>query len=335
MSAIEVVRGDIVESRHEVHLAVVDESGTILGSVGDANRYTYYRSAAKPIQALPLVEEGVLDAFGLTDEELSLCCASHEGEEVHVDRARSILSKVGADESLLRCGPQIPFSPEAARKLSEAGEQPSRIHNNCSGKHAGMIALAIAMDWDPIDYHLADHPVQQRMREEVIRFSKVSAGRVATGVDGCGVLCFAVPLRDMARSFAAFAVQSDRGDSAHRIVDAMTSEPFMVGGTGRTCTEVMEIAGDRVFVKLGAEGVYVAGLRQLGLGLAIKVEDGGRRAVEAALIHTLQLLGVVTDGESHSLRKHGRPILKNTRNEIVGHVRPAFDLTMTGSGPSD
>ena len=334
MSTIEVVRGGIVASRHQVHVAVVDGSGTILGSVGDANRYTYYRSAAKPIQALPLVEEGVLDAFGLTSEELSLCCASHEGEDVHVDCARSILSKVGADESLLRCGAQIPFSPEAARKLSEAKEQPSRIHNNCSGKHAGMIALAIAMGWDPIDYHRADHPVQQRMLEEVIRFSEVSAGRVATGVDGCGVLCFAVPLRDMARSFAGFAVQSDRGDAAHRIVDAMTSAPFMVGGTGRTCTEVMEIAGDRVFVKLGAEGVYVAGLRRLGLGVAIKVEDGGRRAVEAALVHTLQSLGVITDGESHSLRRHGRPILRNTRNEIVGQLRPSFDLTMAGLGPS-
>lgn len=332
MSSIEVVRGDVVESRHRVHIAVADAAGAILGSVGDTDGYTYYRSAAKPIQAVPLVEEGVADVFGLTGEELSLCCASHEGEELHLDRARSILGKAGADESLLRCGAQMPFSPKAAHELSKAGQEPSRIHNNCSGKHAGMIALAIAMGWDPVDYHLAHHPVQQRMLEEVVRFSGVSADRIPTGVDGCGILCFAVPLRDMARSFAAFTAASDRGDPAHRIVEAMTSSPFMVGGTGRTCTEVMEIAGDRVFVKLGAEGVYAAGLRQSGLGVAIKVEDGGRRAVEVALIHTLQSLEVITDREAHRLRDHGRPYVRNTRDEIVGQLRPSFDLAIPALG---
>ena len=332
MSMVEVIRGKIVESRHRVHVAVVSREGDVVASVGDVEGHTYYRSAAKPMQALPLVEEGVVDRFGLTIEELSLCCASHQGEPAHVSGARSILAKAGADESLLRCGPHTPFSVLAADALVAAGEEPGRIHNNCSGKHAGMIALAIAMGWDPVDYHLAEHPVQMRMLDEVVRFSGVPADRIPVGVDGCGVLCFAVPLREMARSFASFTDAADGGAPAGDVVDAMTTAPFMVGGTGRTCTDVMETAGDRVFVKLGAEGVYAAGVRDRGLGVAIKVEDGGRRAVEVALIHTLNAIGAITDEEARLLRSHGRPDVTNTRGEVVGELRPAFSLEIAGQG---
>lgn len=332
MSTVEVVRGDIVESRHRVDVAVVDTDGDVVASTGDIAGQTYYRSAAKPMQALPLVEEGVADRFGLTVEELALCCASHEGEEPHVVGARAILSKAGADEAFLRCGPHAPFSAGAARALAEAGEAAGPIHNNCSGKHAGMIALAIAMGWDPDDYHRPEHPVQHRMLAEIVRFSGVPADRIPTGIDGCGVVCFGVPLEDMARSFAAFTAAADRGDAPARVVEAMTSAPFMVGGTDRTCTHVMATAGDRVFVKLGAEGVYGAGLRGRGLGLAIKVEDGGRRAVEVALIHALNQLEALTDAETASLQAHGRPPIRNTRDEIVGEVRPAFDLVAAGRG---
>lgn len=331
MSTVEVVRGDVVESRHRVHVAVVTGDGDLLASAGDVSQLTFYRSAAKPMQALPLVEEGVVDRFGLTVEELSLCCASHEGEPEHVAGARSILSKVGADESMLSCGAHVPFSSKAARELIEAGKMPGRIHNNCSGKHAGMIALSVAMGWDPVDYHRAGHPVQQRMLDEIVRFSSVGADRIPTGVDGCGVVCFAVALSDMARSFGAFTHAADEGAPAERIVDAMTCAPFMVGGTGRTCTDIMALAGDRVFVKLGAEGVYGAGLRGRGLGVAIKVEDGGRRAVEVALVHTLRSLGSLTDDEVEELRIHGRPTVLNTRGETVGELRPAFDLTFAES----
>ena len=297
-------------------------------SVGDIDQHTYYRSAAKPMQALPLVEEGVVDRLGLTTEELALCCASHEGEPEHVAGARSILAKAGADESMLSCGAHVPYSPKAAAALAGSGEAPGRIHNNCSGKHAGMIALAVALGWDPTDYHRAEHPVQRRMLDEVVRFSGIPAEEIPTGVDGCGVVCFAVPLRDMARSFGAFTQAADGGGPVERVVDAMTTAPFMVGGTGRTCTEVMERAGDRVFVKLGAEGVYGAGVRGRRLGVAIKVEDGGRRAVEVALIHTLNAVGALTDDEARALRVHGHPDVRNTRGEIVGELRPAFDLNL-------
>lgn len=328
MSDVEVVRGGVVESRHDVHVAVVHADGSLVASVGDPSILTYYRSAAKPMQALPLVEEGVADRFGLSTEEIALCCASHEGEAAHVEGALSILAKAGADPDLLRCGAHPPYSRPAAEALARSGRAPERVHNNCSGKHAGMIALALGMGWDPIDYHLAAHPVQRRMIEEVVRWSGLTEDSLPTGVDGCGVVCFAAPLEDMARSFATFTAAADEEAGSGRIVGAMTSHPFMVGGTGRTCTDVMDVAGDATYVKLGAEGVYGGGLRGRGVGFAIKVADGGRRAVEVALVHVLASLDALTDDDVHALRHHGRPTVRNTRGEAVGEIRPAFDLVI-------
>jgi L-asparaginase II len=324
--AVEVVRGGSVESVHSVHIAVRRADGTAVFDAGQSNSLTFYRSAAKPFQALPLVEAGVVDRFGLTRQELALCAASHEGEPEHVAGARSILKKAGVDESWLRCGAHMPFSPQATARLTSAGDSALPIHNNCSGKHAGMLALAQAMGWSLEDYHLAAHPVQQRMRDEVVRWSGLPATDIPTGVDGCGVVCFAVPLESMAMSFAAFAGAAERGEAAARVVEAMTTHPFMVGGTGRTCTEVMQLAGDRVFVKLGAEGVYGGGIPGRGLGFAIKVADGGRRAVEVALIRLLEGLGVLSADEVAGLARHGNPRVTNTRGEVVGEVRAAFDV---------
>ena len=327
MNAVEVVRGGVVESRHRLHVAVCDGGGTVVASVGDTSGATFYRSAAKPLQALPLVEEGIFTDLGLTMPELALCCASHEGEAQHISGSRSILSKAGLDESLLRCGPHMPFASDRAQALARAGEEPTPLHNNCSGKHAGMLALAVGMGWDPQDYHVAEHPVQRRMLTEIVRWSGVPDREIGTGVDGCGVLCFAVPLCAMAASFARFAEAADRGEPAATIVEAMTAHPHMVGGSGRTCTDVMDVAGDRVFVKLGAEGVYAGGVRGRGLGFAIKVLDGGRRAVEVALIRVLEELEVLTVEEVEALRGHGRPDVLNTRDEVVGTVLPAFALS--------
>ena len=331
MNSVEVVRGGTVESRHAVHVAVQDARGRTLASVGDPSVLTFHRSAAKPMQALPLVEEGVAARFGLTEAELALCCASHEGEAEHVAGARSILARAGADESLLRCGAHAPYSGSAARALTEAGERPGRIHNNCSGKHAGMIALALGMGWDPVDYHLADHPVQRRMADEVVRWSGLRAEAIPTAVDGCGVVCFATPLDVMAGAFARYTGAGDAGEPAGEVVRAMTTHPFMVGGTGRTCTDVMDVAGDRVFVKLGAEGVYGGGLRGRGIGFAIKVEDGGRRAVEVALVRVLASLDVIDSEEVGRLARHGNPAVRNTLGDVVGEIRAAFELPVLSS----
>ena len=326
MGVVEVVRGGVVESRHDVHVVVTDVEGSIVASTGDPTPLTYYRSAAKPIQALPLVEEGIADRFGLSGEELALCCGSHEGEPEHVAGARSILAKAGVPEDLLRCGAHLPFSADAARYVTQAGGVAERIHNNCSGKHAGMLALAVGMGWDPVDYHEAAHPVQQRMLSEVRRWTGLEAEDIPSGIDGCGVVCFAVPLNKMADSMARFADAARLGKPVGRVVAAMTKYPFMVGGTGRTCTDVMRRAGGRVFVKLGAEGVYAGGVPDRGLGFAIKVVDGGRRAVEVALVQTLTDLAVLSEDDACALAAHGNPEVRNTRDEVVGEVRSAFSL---------
>ncbi len=322
---VEVLRGGRVESRHRVSAALCDASGDLVHFVGDSARDTFYRSAAKPFQALPLVEDGVADRVGLTGEELALCCASHEGEPDHVARARSILSRAGLDENALRCGPQEPFSRNAALALARAGLAPGRIHNNCSGKHAGMLLLSVAHGWDPDGYHLLDHPVQRRMTAEMARWSGIPVDELGLAVDGCGVPCFAVPLKAMATSFARFAAASREASGAARVVAAMVDHPFMVGGTGRACTEVMERTGARAFVKLGAEGVYGGGLPEQGLGFAIKVEDGGRRAVEAALVRLLELAEVLDPEDLHALSAWARPSVTNTLGEVVGEIRADFE----------
>ena len=315
-----------MEARHTVHVAVADAHGRVVARAGNGNGLTYYRSAAKPFQALPLVEEGIVRRFGISLPELALCCASHEGEPEHVATARSILSKIGVDEALIRCGAQLPFGADASQELLMLGGQAMPIHNNCSGKHAGMLALAVGMGWNPVDYHLPGHPVQDRMLREILRWTGLGETEVATGVDGCGVVCFAVPLFQIAKSFARFSVAAADNEGPAEIVRAMTTHPFMVGGTGRACTQVIEAAAGKAFVKLGAEGTYIGGIPASGLGFAIKVEDGGRRAVEVALVKVLEELGVLTEAAVTAISHHGNPIVYNTRGEAVGEIRPAFHL---------
>lgn len=327
-SFVRVRRGGVEESVHRIHVAVAGPGGRLTAWCGDPRRTTWYRSAAKPFQALPLVEDGVVDRYGITDAELALCCGSHEGESEHVAAARSILSRAGLTEEALRCGPHPPFSSRAARALAERGAHPGRIHNNCSGKHAGMLALAAAHGWDPEGYHLAGHPVQRRMLDEILRWSGEPEGSVASGVDGCGVLCFAVPLAGMATSYARFAAAAREGGAAARIVGAMADHPFMVGGTGRAGTRVMERTRRRAFVKLGAEGVYGGGLPGSGRGFAIKVEDGGRRAVAPVLVHLLDALGVLSTGDREALDDLLRPPVTNTRGEEVGALE--VELALVG-----
>jgi L-asparaginase II len=326
VAEVRVTRGGLTESVHGVAVAVVQADGHLLASAGETTQAVIYRSAAKPLQALPLVEDGVTERFGLTGEELALCCASHNGERRHLDLARSILRKAGVGPEALACGPHPPMLQEEAENLFARGARPERLHNNCSGKHAGMLALAVAHGWPTDGYHLAEHPVQQRMLHEVARWTGVDAMRIGTAVDGCGVVCFSVPLEAMALSFARFARSAARGDAAAQVVSAMTAHPFCVGGSGRLCTDLMESAGDRLFVKTGAEGVYCAGLPERGLGVALKALDGGRRAAEVALLRVLEDLGSLTPADMAALAGFARPTVRNTLGEAVGEVQADFKL---------
>lgn len=326
-ATVEVWRGGAVESRHRVSVAVFDGQGRMRANAGDPEVIIFARSAIKPMQALPLIDDGVAAAIDLTTAELALCCASHSGEPRHVDAALSILRKIGADAEALACGPHAPFHEPSARDLRERGEQPARVHNNCSGKHAGMLALARHHGWPLAGYHQLGHPVQQRMLEEVARWTGVDAEEIATAVDGCGVVTFAAPLSAFARGVAAFAAAARKPDTSEcKLVGAMTRNPEFVGGSGRLCTELMRAAAGRLFVKVGAEGVYLVGAPGAEMGIALKVEDGATRAAEPALIAVLRELNLLADEEVGVLARFAEPVIRNTRNENVGFVRATVRL---------
>lgn len=332
---VEVWRGALVESRHRVSAAVVDPDGKLVEAAGDPGFVTYARSAVKPLQALPLVADGVVDAYGLIDAELALCCASHGGEPWQVAAAQSILAKSGVTEAALACGPHAPLHEASAEALRVSGVSPGRIHNNCSGKHAGMLALARFHGWPLEGYQAAEHPVQQRMLAEVTDWAAVPAAGVATAVDGCGVVTFAFPLHALARAFARLAAASGAGEGgpAARVVGAMRAHPEYVAGTGRLCTDLARATRGRVFAKVGAEGVYCAGVPSAGLGIALKVEDGARRAAEPALLGVLVALGFLSGAEQAALARYAQPEVGNTRGEVVGVVRAVAERQARRAAP--
>jgi L-asparaginase II len=326
-SCVEVWRGELVESRHRVSVAVVDGEGRLRAHAGDTAMLVYARSSIKPMQALPLIEDEIIERFGLTDAELALACASHSGEPRHIDGVRSMLAKIGLREDALACGPHAPFHDGSATELRRRGIEPGRVHNNCSGKHAGMLALARGNQWPVAGYQEHSHPVQQRMLEVIAEWSGVPAEDVSMAVDGCGVTTFALPLQRLAHAFARLATAARRGaDAPTRVVQAMTRHPEMVGGTDRLCTNLMRVAAGRMFVKVGAEGVYCAGVPGAELGVALKIEDGATRAAEPALVAVLQQLALLTDEDLAALDGYATPAVHNTRGELVGCVRAEIDL---------
>jgi L-asparaginase II len=321
-----VLRGDTVESEHLVHIAVSDGRG-LVASAGDPTLVTFLRSAAKPLQALPVVEDGVARTLKLTGSELALCCASHNAEPRHVRAALSILRKAGLEEGDLACGPHPPMRPSEAARMAASGERPRSVHNNCSGKHAGMLALAVHHGWSTEGYQRPGHPVQKRMRAEIERWSGVPSDELRTGVDGCGVLTFAMPVVAMARALARFGRAAAVGDPGPAtVVDAVARHPFMIAGTGRLCTDVIVATGGRVVAKTGAEGVYCAMVPREGWGIAIKVEDGARRAADVALIAVLEQLELLSGAERKRLKAWRAPVLRNTRDEVVGEVTSEITL---------
>ncbi|HUF13125.1 MAG TPA: asparaginase [Longimicrobiales bacterium] len=324
---VEVWRGAIVESRHQVSVAVADGEGRMRAHAGDPDLVVFARSSIKPLQAVPLVEDGIADRFGLTEEELALVCASHSGEPAHVAVARSILARIGVSEEALGCGADRPFGEAAARALAAVGEQPGRIHNNCSGKHAGMLALALGNGWPVAGYVRQEHPVQERMLAAMAEWSGLAAEDIGTAVDGCGVITFALPLSALARVFGRFAGSGRRsGTPAARILRAMARHPEMVAGAGRLDTDIVRVTSGRVIAKVGAEGVFAALVPGAELGVVLKVEDGATRAAGPALVGVLCALGVLTEEEVGALERYAEPDVMNTRRERVGAVRAVVEL---------
>ncbi len=316
---VELRRGDQTETVHRVHVAVVDAAGVLIARAGDPGMSTFWRSAAKPFQALPLVADGAADRFDLTDVELALCCASHSSEPRQVALVRAFLQKIGCREDDLRCGPHTPLADHVARDYQASGVRLTPVYSNCSGKHTGMLALARHHGWPTADYHRLAHPVQQRCLEEVSRWTRMSPDQIGTAVDGCGVVCYALPLRTMALAYARLGTgDAGRGKSGDtsRVVSAMLHHPELIAGERRPCTEMMSAFPGRVITKVGAEGVYCALLVQEGLGVALKVEDGHGPAAVLAMARTLEELSLRPQPASLS----ARPI-HNTRGEQVGELR--------------
>jgi len=326
---IETTRGNLVEAVHRVAVAVVDARGTLLAGAGDPDLVSWWRSAAKPFQALPLLDDGAADAFRLSDEELALACASHSSEPRHLELVSRFMDKVGITDAELSCGVHPPLSPQVAQEVSCGRARPTARWSNCSGKHTGMLALAKHHGWPLPGYNAAGHPVQQRILAEVARWTGVPAADLQLSVDGCTAVCFGLSLRAMATAYAGFGASAAAGP--RRVLAAMTSHPFLVAGTGRLCTDLMQAWPGRIVAKVGAEGIYSAALPQLGVGLALKVEDGDTRAASVALLEVLsQLLAQIAPGQGDfgapQLARHGRQPLCNTRGEVTGELRAAGRL---------
>jgi L-asparaginase II len=317
-----VTRGNAVESHHRVHAAVVDACDLLVSAAGNSDLHTWWRSCAKPFQIIPLLESGGFDTLGWGDEQLALACASHGGEPEHVAIVESMLSDLGLEEGDLACGPFEPLSARGLKIVRESGVRISRIHNNCSGKHSAMLAFAKHRGWPINGYERAEHPVQQAMLNQVALWTDSTPAKVGVGIDGCGAAVFGLSLERMARAYARFGAAAGRGEEIpSRVVNAISRHPFLVGGTDRFDSVVIEETGGRVITKVGAEGVHSAVVLDQGIGIALKVEDGNPRAQHPAMIQLLIDLDALPDPLPPRLAEYLVRPVRNSRGEIVGETR--------------
>lgn len=328
--SVEVTRGPIVESRHRGSVAIVDVSGKVQVAWGDIKQPVYPRSAIKALQALALIETGAADAVGLSQSELALICSSHGGEPRHTETVDRILNRVGLSEADLECGIHWPSHDDSAHALAAGGAVATQLHNNCSGKHAGMLVLAKHMGVPTKGYSQVTHPVQQRILGVLEFMAGIDMGHLPLGLDGCSIPNWAIPLENLAYAFARFGaaddMPEDRRRACDRIMAAVASDPFMIAGTGRYCTEMTQILGNRVFLKTGAEGVFCAAVPSMGIGIALKCDDGASRGAEMLLTAVLDKIGVFEQGDADAVARFLCTPVLNRNNLRVGEIRPAKDI---------
>ncbi len=321
---VEVTRGDVVESTHRVHAAVVGADEVLVGAARDPQLVTMWRSCAKFFQVMPFLASGGFDKVAWDTEELALSCASHGGEPEHVAVASRMLTSLGLEEGDLACGPHEPLAARGAKLWRESGQPLTRLHNNCSGKHSAMLARARSAGWATRGYEQPDHPVQRSCLGEVSSWTGVPLDDMPVGVDGCGVAVMALPLDRMALAYARLARAVHAGEELPaRIAAAIRRHPHLLGGTDRFDTVLMQETNGAVIAKVGAEGVHSVAVPALGLGIAVKVEDGALRAQHVAVLGALQQLGVLSPDLPARLEDFSHRPVKNTRSERVGEIRPA------------
>jgi L-asparaginase II len=333
-----VLRGGRTESVHRGDIAVVDEEGRLVASSGDPGRRVYVRSAAKPFQAMPLLESGGERAFDLDSDAIALMCASHGGEPRHVRVARRLLRKGGFRVEDLACGAHLPMHERSARRLIARGEKPSPLHNNCSGKHAGLLLACRLEGYDAAGYVLPEHPLQRRVLDRISQLAGIPAADVAIAVDGCSLPVFRLPLAALALAYARLLARDGRGSSPvtsavrRRITRAMWDSPDMVAGEGRFTSDLLRAGQGRWIGKEGAEGVYAMGVaapRRVdgpAVGIAFKIEDGSSRSRDAVTLEILERIGRLPSAAARALAAYRRPVVRSVRGDPVGAIVPDAGL---------
>ncbi|GAA0335155.1 asparaginase [Bacillus carboniphilus] len=329
--AISVLRGPYMESTHDIHVAVVNTKGELLYSYGDPNRLTFPRSSMKPFQAVPVIETGAADAYQYSDAELSLICASHSGEGIHRSSVMDILGRVQLEEEALQCGTHIPRDIDSYNELIRNGGELTPVFSNCSGKHSGMLTTVVHMGEDVHTYREVEHPHQQRILQAIEDVCSFPKEKIEMSVDGCGVPVHRLPLFHTALGFARLADSSSlenktRAHTLERVRRAMTSFPEMVGGTDRFDTDLMRVFNGRIVAKAGAEAVQCLGDAETGIGIAIKVEDGGPRATSVATMEVLKQLGIGEEHHFAQLEQYVNAPVLNARKDTIGVIKAHFQL---------
>ena len=339
---IELTRGGIVESVHFGAMAVVDSEGHLLTWLGDPKLVTFPRSSMKPLQVLPFVEDGGLEHFNLTEEELAIMCASHHGTDEHVRVLRSIHAKVGLQESDLQCGVHWPSDKATALAMRERGEEPTPYRHNCSGKHSGMLAQALLHDYSKENYLSMKNALQQRILKTVAQMCGMDPDDMPIGIDGCSAPVFAMPLYNFALAMARLADPGRLGEvratACKKITHAMMANPEMVAGPGALDSVLMSVMQGKAIVKGGAEGYQMVSLMpgacgkgSPGIGVAFKFSDGdpNRRATYALMVGLLKALGFETEVSSETFRNFNTPLLKNWAGLEIGEIRLARPIEIT------
>ena len=324
---VEVMRNNVVESRHFGSAIVCDYRGNVLHHWGDIKKLVFPRSSLKPLLAIDLVKSGASEQYALSDAEITLACASHQGEPMHQELVSAWLARLGLTEEHLACGADLPDDIESAHKLLTSGQQGCRVHHNCSGKHAGFLTTALHLKMPLDGFHLVDHPLQELSLEGLSELAQINVGAYPMGIDGCGFPAPTMPLLNLGIAVARFAKPSelsvDRAQAILRIQQAIIREPLYAAGHGTVVSELNQITKGKVLAKTGAEGVLTAALPELGLGIALKISDGNARARSSALLAILDHLGSLTDAEKRQLKAHTAPEIVNSRGLIVGEIRAA------------
>ena len=324
---VESWRGDIVENRHRGAIAVCDPAGRLVRTWGDVEALVYPRSSLKLLQALPLVETGAADHYRLDQRELALACSSHGAEPMHTDTVQAWLARLDLDEDSLECGPHAPSHEPTAQDLARQQRQPGRVHNNCSGKHSGMLTTCRFMGEPTRGYIEREHPAQQRWFDSVGEMAGIDMRGLPWNRDGCGIPVIAMPLVSLAGAFARVAVPDGlppaRAAAIERLAAAIAAHPLMIAGHERLCSEVVALTGRRLLVKTGADGVYTAALQDPGLGIAIKMDDGSGAAAQVALLAVLRLLGALREDDIAALEQRGRVPIVNTCGVATGYLQAA------------